>query len=101
MNCLKNAKASVENVGLEGGFSSGEPKFEYDEQWSIVILPDFVSIPLPNASLPAKVCLNLYEKVPLCIFQTSINDKPFTEICRLDIVSNFLKASSSLIRLIV
>ncbi|OQV13825.1 Ubiquitin carboxyl-terminal hydrolase 5 [Hypsibius exemplaris] len=42
-------------IGLEGGFDTREPKFEYDEVWSIVVLPDFLSIPLPYELLPTKI----------------------------------------------
>ncbi|XP_006818005.1 ubiquitin carboxyl-terminal hydrolase 5-like [Saccoglossus kowalevskii] len=43
-------------IGVEGGFDvEDEEEFEYEEQNSVVILPDFASIPLPNAALPEKV----------------------------------------------
>lgn len=38
---------------MEGGFDNQEP--EYEETYSIVILPDFVSLPFPSVELPEKV----------------------------------------------
>ncbi|KAF5202716.1 Ubiquitin carboxyl-terminal hydrolase, partial [Thalictrum thalictroides] len=42
-------------IGLDGGFDNNEP--EYEETLSIVILPDFVSLPFPSVELPEKVRL--------------------------------------------
>ncbi|PIA38480.1 hypothetical protein AQUCO_02800292v1 [Aquilegia coerulea] len=42
-------------IGLDGGFDNNEP--EYEETVSIVILPDFVSLPFPSVELPEKVRL--------------------------------------------
>ncbi|KAF3512348.1 hypothetical protein F2Q69_00003920 [Brassica cretica] len=39
--------------GVDGGFDNSEP--EYEESYSIVILPDFVSLPFPSVELPEKV----------------------------------------------
>ena len=41
-------------IGVEGGFDpdSGKKKFEYEESYSIVVLPDFVRIPWPDTHLP-------------------------------------------------
>ncbi|WZY84140.1 hypothetical protein YC2023_030524 [Brassica napus] len=38
---------------VDGGFDNKEP--EYEESYSIVILPDFVSLPFPSVELPEKV----------------------------------------------
>ncbi|KAH0934460.1 hypothetical protein HID58_011577 [Brassica napus] len=38
---------------VDGGFDNNEP--EYEESYSIVILPDFVSLPFPSVELPEKV----------------------------------------------
>lgn len=46
MNCFNIA-------GVDGGFDNNEP--EYEESYSIVILPDFVSLPFPSVELPEKV----------------------------------------------
>jgi ubiquitin carboxyl-terminal hydrolase 5/13 len=41
-------------IGVEGGFDpdSGKNTFEYEESYSVVVLPDFVSIPWPDSQLP-------------------------------------------------
>jgi ubiquitin carboxyl-terminal hydrolase 5/13 len=41
-------------IGVEGGFDpdAGKKKFEYEESYSIVVLPDFVSISWPDPQLP-------------------------------------------------
>ena len=40
---------------MEGGFDNNEP--EYEETHSIVILPDYVTLPFPSVELPEKVQL--------------------------------------------
>lgn len=42
-------------AGIEGGFDSKEP--EYEVTYSIVILPEFISLPFPSVELPEKVYL--------------------------------------------
>jgi len=42
-------------IGVEGGFDGGVEKVEYEEQHSLVILPEFATITLPNTQLPQKV----------------------------------------------
>ncbi|KAF7822784.1 Ubiquitin carboxyl-terminal hydrolase 14 [Senna tora] len=42
-------------IGVDGGFDDNEP--EYEETHSIVILPEFVSLPFPSVELPEKVRL--------------------------------------------
>ncbi|XP_076935914.1 ubiquitin carboxyl-terminal hydrolase 14-like [Bidens hawaiensis] len=42
-------------VGIDGGFDNQEP--EYDETYSIVILPDYATFPFPSVALPEKVRL--------------------------------------------
>lgn len=44
-------------VGIDGGFDNQEP--EYDETYSIVILPDYATFPFPSVALPEKVFLLL------------------------------------------
>ncbi len=39
--------------GVDGGFNSKDP--ECEETYSIVILPDFVTLPFPSVELPEKV----------------------------------------------
>ncbi|XP_020109180.1 ubiquitin carboxyl-terminal hydrolase 14 isoform X1 [Ananas comosus] len=48
-------KPTLLAIGVEGGFDNQEP--EYEETYSIVILPDFVSLPFPSVELPEKVRL--------------------------------------------
>lgn len=38
---------------MDGGFDNHEP--EYEDFYSIVILPDYVSLPFPSVELPEKV----------------------------------------------
>ncbi|KAL4201858.1 hypothetical protein AMTRI_Chr02g260840 [Amborella trichopoda] len=40
-------------IGVEGGFETNEP--EYEDNYSIIILPDYVMLPFPNVELPEKV----------------------------------------------
>ncbi|KAJ9588235.1 hypothetical protein L9F63_018399, partial [Diploptera punctata] len=44
-------------IGVEGGFDpdSGKKKFEFEETYSIVILPSFASVPWPDSQLPEVV----------------------------------------------
>ncbi|CAN6997511.1 unnamed protein product [Brassica oleracea var. botrytis] len=46
-------KPTLLAIGVDGGFDNNEP--EYKESYSIVILPDFVSLPFPSVELPEKV----------------------------------------------
>jgi ubiquitin carboxyl-terminal hydrolase 5/13 len=41
-------------IGVEGGFDpdSAKKQFEYEDSYSIVVLPEFVSIPWPDPQLP-------------------------------------------------
>ncbi|KAL5972953.1 ubiquitin-specific protease ubp14 [Asimina triloba] len=49
-------KPTLLAIGMDGGFVDGhEP--EYEETHSIVILPDYVSLPFPSVELPEKVRL--------------------------------------------
>ncbi|XP_021716651.1 ubiquitin carboxyl-terminal hydrolase 14-like isoform X1 [Chenopodium quinoa] len=48
-------KPTILAIGVEGGFGSGEP--DYEESYSIVILPDYASLPFPSVELPEKVRL--------------------------------------------
>ncbi|GLT83414.1 hypothetical protein SLE2022_017050 [Rubroshorea leprosula] len=42
-------------IGVEGGFDNNKP--EYDESYSIVVLPNYVTLPFPSVELPEKVRL--------------------------------------------
>ncbi|PWA89296.1 ubiquitin-specific protease 14 [Artemisia annua] len=42
-------------IGIDGGFENQES--EYDETYSIVILPDYATFPFPSVALPEKVRL--------------------------------------------
>ncbi|XP_030842725.1 ubiquitin carboxyl-terminal hydrolase 5 [Strongylocentrotus purpuratus] len=47
-------------IGMQGGFDvEDENQYEYEEHNSVVILPDFTEIPLPNAELPEEVQLSI------------------------------------------
>ncbi|XP_071730177.1 ubiquitin carboxyl-terminal hydrolase 14-like isoform X2 [Rutidosis leptorrhynchoides] len=48
-------KPTLLAIGIDGGFDNQEP--EYDETYSIVILPDYTSFPFPSVALPEKVRL--------------------------------------------
>nr|GEX60884.1 ubiquitin carboxyl-terminal hydrolase 14 isoform X1 [Tanacetum cinerariifolium] len=48
-------KPTLLAIGIDGGFDNQEP--EYDETYSIVILPDYVTFPFPSVALPEKVRL--------------------------------------------
>lgn len=48
-------KPTLLAIGVDGGFDNQEP--EYEETHSIVILPDYVSLPFPSVELPEKVRL--------------------------------------------
>ncbi|KAK9085041.1 hypothetical protein Sjap_025452 [Stephania japonica] len=48
-------KPTLLAIGIEGGFDNNEP--EYEETHSIIILPNFVSLPFPSVELPEKVRL--------------------------------------------
>lgn len=49
---------SPQLTGVEGGFGDQEP--EYDDNFEIIILPDFISLPFPSVDLPEKVAVTLY-----------------------------------------
>ncbi|KAJ8630813.1 hypothetical protein MRB53_024136 [Persea americana] len=48
-------KPTLLAIGMDGGFDNHEP--EYEDFYSIVILPDYVSLPFPSVELPEKVRL--------------------------------------------
>ncbi|KAL6062058.1 Ubiquitin carboxyl-terminal hydrolase 5 [Balamuthia mandrillaris] len=48
-------KPTVLGVGVEGGFDSPSHRPIYKELATLVVLPDFIEIPLPEPSLPDKV----------------------------------------------
>ncbi|GLU23463.1 hypothetical protein SLE2022_394640 [Rubroshorea leprosula] len=48
-------KPTLLAIGVEGGFDNNEP--EYEESYSIVILPNYVTLPFPSVELPEKVRL--------------------------------------------
>ncbi|XP_033642208.1 ubiquitin carboxyl-terminal hydrolase 5-like [Asterias rubens] len=50
------AKPTRLAIGVEGGFDvEDQNQYEYEEAHSVVILPDFVVIPLPCTDLPIKI----------------------------------------------
>lgn len=44
---------------MEGGFDAGERKYDVEELFSIVILPEWIEFPLSFPGLPAQVENNL------------------------------------------
>lgn len=48
-------KPTLLAIGVDGGFDNNE--VEYEETYSIVILPDYVTLPFPSVELPEKVRL--------------------------------------------
>lgn len=48
-------KPTLLAIGVDGGFDNNEP--EYEESYSIVILPNYVTLPFPSVELPEKVRL--------------------------------------------
>ncbi|KAJ4982310.1 hypothetical protein NE237_033147 [Protea cynaroides] len=50
-------KPTLMAIGFEGGFNNHEP--EYEESHSIIILPEFLSLPFPSVELPEKVRLSV------------------------------------------
>ncbi|XP_057963166.1 ubiquitin carboxyl-terminal hydrolase 14 [Malania oleifera] len=50
-------KPTLLAIGVDGGFDNNEP--ECDEVRSIVILPDYVTLPFPSVELPEKVRLTV------------------------------------------
>lgn len=44
-------------IGTAGGFMPDQQKYTYEEEYNIVILPEFWSIPYPSTDLPDKVSL--------------------------------------------
>lgn len=52
-------------IGVEGGFDpeSGRKKYEYEDVYSVVVLPSFTAFAWPNASFPEVVCRYLTWKI--------------------------------------
>uniref|UniRef100_A0A2P2L4Y0 Ubiquitin carboxyl-terminal hydrolase n=4 Tax=Rhizophora mucronata TaxID=61149 RepID=A0A2P2L4Y0_RHIMU len=48
-------KPTLLAIGIEGGFENNEP--QYDEAHSVIILPDYITLPFPSVELPEKVRL--------------------------------------------
>ena len=81
-------------IGVEGGFSGGDvKKVEFENHTSIVILPEFQTIPLPNPNLPQKVNMLLLLLLLFCIvcLQTDCYDLQFQ-----DCIAGIMAAHSSL-----
>ena len=55
-------------IGMEGGFDGGVvEKAEYEDHTSIVILPEYQTIPLPSPDLPQKVGVCVRMHVCVCV----------------------------------
>ncbi|KAL6196438.1 hypothetical protein ACLB2K_032053 [Fragaria x ananassa] len=48
-------KPTLMAIGIDGGFDNNEP--EYEESHSIIVLPDYLTLPFPSVELPEKVRL--------------------------------------------
>ncbi|XP_013417871.1 ubiquitin carboxyl-terminal hydrolase 5 [Lingula anatina] len=46
-------------IGVEGGFAVDEKKYDFEEHNSVVVLPDWTKIPLPNTEIPDMVSLSV------------------------------------------
>ena len=44
-------------LNMDGGFNTNEQKFEFEEINTVVLLPDFIEIPLSLPDLPDKVVM--------------------------------------------
>lgn len=55
-------------IGVEGGFNpdANKKRYEYEEHNSVVILPAFDTIPLPNPELPEIV--RIVSRIQLAFF---------------------------------
>ncbi len=42
-------------IGVDGGFDGGVEKVEYEESYSLLVMPELTVIPLPDPQLPQKV----------------------------------------------
>ncbi|KAM0730160.1 Ubiquitin carboxyl-terminal hydrolase 5 [Formica fusca] len=42
-------------IGTAGGFMPDQQKYTYEEEYNIIILPNFITIPYPSNNLPEKV----------------------------------------------
>jgi ubiquitin carboxyl-terminal hydrolase 5/13 len=42
-------------IGVEGGFDGNAKNYEYEEKYTIVALPGFVSVPYPSEGLPEQI----------------------------------------------
>ncbi|XP_067144900.1 ubiquitin carboxyl-terminal hydrolase 5 [Centruroides vittatus] len=58
-NESENKKPTKLAIGIEGGFDLNEKKYEFEEFYSVVVLPDFVQIPFPCEDLPEQVQLSI------------------------------------------
>ena len=50
------ACSSRGHAGVEGGFDAGVPQFVVDTAYAIVVLPEFVAVPLDDPAVPERVC---------------------------------------------
>ena len=59
-------------AGVEGGFQVDEKKFVFEEELSVVVLPQWHEVKLPNLDLPEVVSHRAYAAV-LCQLQFGAN----------------------------
>lgn len=53
-----NIVFDIKIIGVDGGFDNSES--EYEETLTIVILPDYVTLPFPSVELPEKVVIAFF-----------------------------------------
>ena len=76
-------------IGVDGGFDiTDKNKHEFDEINSIVILPQFAVIPLPNPELPEQVLSHFFDNICLIIKSNSYYNQ-FLLFCPLTRPSNW------------
>ncbi|XP_052081738.1 ubiquitin carboxyl-terminal hydrolase 5-like [Mytilus californianus] len=46
-------------IGVEGGFSVDDKQYEFEETHSVVVLPDWTVVPLPNQDIPDMVQISV------------------------------------------
>lgn len=55
IDCQPEPKITKLAIGIEGGFQPNSNKFEYQDNYNIVVFPGKVIVPYPNEDLPLKV----------------------------------------------
>lgn len=69
-------------IGVEGGFNpdANKKRYEYEEHNSVIILPGFETIPLPNPELPEIVRAGSYNQSTMYFYAVYFHHHNFHEI---------------------